>query len=266
MNYLKEVRAFCIWLEDNQHLTPSARLLWRSLLDINNACGWKNVFTATSGELERLTGYTRPTIIAAKKELEENKLIACTDKWRGRMIGYKMKSLEKLVEKTTEKTSEKSSEKAETMLNNFTIDEQKSENLLSNNFTNNVKNFDNDCKAILQTMSNNFTLHKQHKQHKQHKRTRESKKLKLKKPTLEEVVEYVHTKSLNVDPQFFYEFYNEAEWIDSRGNAVKNWKQKAISWHKHSRGNTTAKGQQPNNRQQAINAVDELMAQYSQCE
>lgn len=260
MNYLREVRAFCIWLEDNQHLTPSARLLWRSLMDINNACGWKNVFTASMTELKQITGYTKPTLIAAKKELEENKLIACVEKWRGRMTGYKMKSL------ATENVGKNLDEKTENRSNNFTINEQENENEWSNNFTNMVKNFDHNGKTTLPTWSNNFTLPKQHKQHKQHKRTRESKKLKLKKPTLEEVVEYVHTKSLNVDPQFFYEFYNEAEWIDSRGNAVKNWKQKAISWHKHSRGNTTAKGQQPNNRQQAINAVDELMAQYSQCE
>lgn len=50
------------------------------------------------------------------------------------------------------------------------------------------------------------------------------------RPTLEEVESYVREKNLNVDPTFFYEFFSEGEWLDSKGEPVKNWKQKLITW------------------------------------
>lgn len=50
-------------------------------------------------------------------------------------------------------------------------------------------------------------------------------------PTLEEVRAYIKTKGYNVDPDHFYEYFSEGSWIDSKGNKVKNWKQKVITWH-----------------------------------
>lgn len=51
-------------------------------------------------------------------------------------------------------------------------------------------------------------------------------------PTLEEVVIYQKEKCPNVDANFFYEYFHESKWVDSKGNKVKNWKQKMISWNK----------------------------------
>lgn len=52
------------------------------------------------------------------------------------------------------------------------------------------------------------------------------------RPTLEEVESYVKEKNLNVDANFFYEFFEAGEWKDSKGEPVKNWKQKLITWNK----------------------------------
>lgn len=54
-------------------------------------------------------------------------------------------------------------------------------------------------------------------------------------PTLEQVKEYAKENSLNVDCEKFYTYFttpNDAgrTWIDSKGNPVKNWKQKLITW------------------------------------
>ena len=58
------------------------------------------------------------------------------------------------------------------------------------------------------------------------------------KPTLEEVRDYcINVRHNNVDYQKFYDYFNEGNWIDSKGNKVKNWKQKVITWEKK----TTAK-------------------------
>ena len=51
-------------------------------------------------------------------------------------------------------------------------------------------------------------------------------------PTLEEVEEYVKERNSSVDPQTFYDYYTEGNWADAKGNKVKNWKQKLITWEK----------------------------------
>lgn len=52
----------------------------------------------------------------------------------------------------------------------------------------------------------------------------------FKPPTLEEVEEYCKKRKNNVDAKAFYDYFNEGNWIDSKGNKVKNWKQKIITW------------------------------------
>lgn len=49
-------------------------------------------------------------------------------------------------------------------------------------------------------------------------------------PTLEEVENYVKEKGLSVKPSDFYNYFTEGNWIDSKGNKVKNWKQKLLTW------------------------------------
>jgi hypothetical protein len=50
-------------------------------------------------------------------------------------------------------------------------------------------------------------------------------------PTLEEVTHYcVNVRKNNVDPKKFYDFFEAGDWIDAKGQKVKNWKQKVITW------------------------------------
>jgi hypothetical protein len=49
-------------------------------------------------------------------------------------------------------------------------------------------------------------------------------------PTLEEVENYVREKGLSVSPSGFYNYFTEGNWIDSKGNKVKSWKQKLLTW------------------------------------
>ena len=55
-------------------------------------------------------------------------------------------------------------------------------------------------------------------------------KEKFKKPTLEEVQEYCKQRNSSVDAKVFYEYFETGGWVDSKGNKVKNWKQKIITW------------------------------------
>ena len=54
-------------------------------------------------------------------------------------------------------------------------------------------------------------------------------------PTLEQIKAYAKEANLNIDCEKFYTYFttpNDAgqTWIDSKGNPVRNWKQKMITW------------------------------------
>ena len=66
---------------------------------------------------------------------------------------------------------------------------------------------------------------------------KDSRSSKFVPPTLEEVREYVKEKGLNIDPDYFYNYYDSDNWMkgnsrNSKKEPMKNWKQTAISWDK----------------------------------
>ena len=55
-------------------------------------------------------------------------------------------------------------------------------------------------------------------------------------PTVEEIAEYCRERGNGVDAQKVHDYYSAAEWKDSTGKPVKNWKQKIISvWEEKER-------------------------------
>lgn len=59
-------------------------------------------------------------------------------------------------------------------------------------------------------------------------------------PTLEDVIIYQKEKCHNVDAKYFFDYFEETNWIDSRGNKVKSWKQKMLTWNKSSTKTTSS--------------------------
>lgn len=57
-------------------------------------------------------------------------------------------------------------------------------------------------------------------------------------PTLEEIQNYINEKNLNVDAKKFYDYFTVGEWVDSKGNKVKNWKQKLLTWNSSNQNKT----------------------------
>lgn len=60
-------------------------------------------------------------------------------------------------------------------------------------------------------------------------------------PTLEEVAAYAAARKSGVDPKRFYEYFSTPDaqgrtWRDSKGNPVRNWKQKFLTWEKYGNG------------------------------
>lgn len=49
-------------------------------------------------------------------------------------------------------------------------------------------------------------------------------------PTLEQVQEYIAKNNYPIDAKVFIKYFTESGWVDSKGNKVRNWKQKIITW------------------------------------
>ena len=65
-------------------------------------------------------------------------------------------------------------------------------------------------------------------------RKRESTKRKpFVPPTLEEVQKYCQERKNNVDAKKFFDYFTASDWVDGKGNPVRNWKQKIITWESY---------------------------------
>lgn len=53
------------------------------------------------------------------------------------------------------------------------------------------------------------------------------------RPSLEEIEAYISEKGLIVDSKRFFDYFDASDWVDSKGNPVRNWKQKLITWSKN---------------------------------
>ena len=70
-------------------------------------------------------------------------------------------------------------------------------------------------------------------------------------PTLDEIKEYCLSRKNNIDAQYFFDYFNASEWVDSNGKPVKNWKQKIITWESYNKGgnnNASNKGSNTKSR------------------
>lgn len=63
------------------------------------------------------------------------------------------------------------------------------------------------------------------------------KKEKFIPPSFEDVKEYAISRDREDLAQRFYDYFTEGNWTDSKGQKVKNWKQKFITWETHNSNN-----------------------------
>ena len=79
-------------------------------------------------------------------------------------------------------------------------------------------------------------------------------------PSLEDVNKYIQEKSLRVDGQQFYDYFTEGGWVDAKGNKVKNWKQKLLTWNKYSITSNTTNKQYQKYEQRTYNDFSKFYA------
>lgn len=59
-------------------------------------------------------------------------------------------------------------------------------------------------------------------------------------PTLEEVQAYCKERNSPVDAQKFFDYFTAGGWKDAKGNPVRNWKQKLLTWEQYQAQPVTA--------------------------
>ena len=64
-------------------------------------------------------------------------------------------------------------------------------------------------------------------------------------PRLEDVIAYAEQRNSSVDPQRFFDYFEAGGWKDAKGNPVKNWKQKFITWESKQNGVTQRPTKEP---------------------
>ena len=67
---------------------------------------------------------------------------------------------------------------------------------------------------------------------------------------MDDIKKYVNEKKLKVDAEQFYNYFTEGNWVDSKRNAVKSWKQKILTWNGYSIPQKTEKKQNFSNYEQ----------------
>ncbi|WP_312281574.1 hypothetical protein [Oscillibacter sp.] len=71
---------------------------------------------------------------------------------------------------------------------------------------------------------------KKDKESKNDKKAIKRERIAFSPPTLDDVIAYCRERSSPVDPKKFFDYFDTGGWVDSKGNHVKNWKQKIITW------------------------------------
>lgn len=59
-------------------------------------------------------------------------------------------------------------------------------------------------------------------------------------PTLEEITDYIYNNNLSVIPSRFFSYYNEREWLTTKGNPI-DWKAKILEWEHDDKQKANAK-------------------------
>ena len=106
------------------------------------------------------------------------------------------------------------------------------------------ENFNRGIKEIFKennTSINNININK-----------RESKERKSPRPSLDEIKVYVKENNLKVNPEQFFNYFEAGEWKDAKGQVVRNWKQKILTWNKFESSKETKEEQSDDERYEEV--------------
>ena len=217
-------------------LSSNAVNLYVRLFLLNNQHGWTEYFPATHSLLCMATGIGSNNTL--KSVREELKKAGFIDFKDG---GHKKPTLYKLIPLYVSNTDTKTDSKT-------------------------------DSKTDTKTDSKTDTI----KDYKTKTKTERYTRAKFTPPSLAEIQSYVAEKGLSVSVERFFDYFTAGNWYDAKGNPVKNWKQKLLTWDKHEQGthfdnkttpsqqNTTPASRRPTQfTPEELKQMAELEAEYA---
>lgn len=121
----------------------------------------------------------------------------------------------------------------EAIKNQFVAKNQGGAPIGNNNRTSTVEKNDNQQKAQKKQplLDNRYKIIDNSKEISTNVLTKKVKKFTP--PTLEEIETYIAEKNLSVCGRDFLTYFEEGNWVDSKGQKVLNWKQKLLTWEKN---------------------------------
>ena len=120
----------------------------------------------------------------------------------------------------------------------------------------------NNQPTVNQQPTNDQPLYKEIEEGKEAEEVKKEVVNKFTPPQLFDVIDYFTEKGFPIElAKRAFEFYDTANWIDSKGNKVKNWKQKMLSVWLKPENKTQQNGQSKHSRQSAT--IDVYKEKYA---
>lgn len=214
------------WVED---LTPSEKLLFLYLLT-NKYANLAGVYEITVKRISFETGLPQETI---RKGLErfakDNKAYFVDDNYMFLPNWLKNQNLNSNMKKGV-----------------LTIFSQLPKSVLIKILGNHYQTVLKDYQTLLNTLLKyEVEIEEKEKEEKEKEQVDKpaNRKPKFSPPTLEDVKEYATTRGRIDLAKRFFDYYHAGDWKDGNGKAVKNWKQKFITWENSPKAETQHKKQ-----------------------
>nr|DAI65680.1 MAG TPA: helix-turn-helix domain protein [Caudoviricetes sp.] len=266
MRYIDEINSFHDWLMTNPTLSASARILWFALMHYCNKTGWKREFNVAISALEMDTGLSRRSVIRARDELQQ----------LGRIIIRQRKGNQSATYKIVSFACQTGTQCGTQSVTQSDTQDPKNEIACQTD-----TQFGTQCGTHPGTIPRLRQRHRQEnilgsinthsgesmREGEVVKNPTKASDKKFKPPTVEEVRAYCQERANGIDAEEFCDFYESKGWFVGK-NKMKDWKACVRTWE---RNRKTRMGQRQerypktsNGKQQAISAVQNLMARYEQ--
>lgn len=214
MNYMAELNAFDDWVDENESLSPTARLLYIQLLQRCNKARWIQPFTVSLSRLAFKTGLSISGVQKARNQLKQYGL-----------IDWKSRSGQQSAEYTI--TSLVGTEYQQT----YQQQEQQQYQQVEQQPYQQPYHIERHKTKDINTTSNEVVYVEQPKVEK-----KKSTKKVFVKPTPLEIQTYVDEQNLQIDAERFFDYYEGNGWKIGR-NPMKDWKATARNWSRRNEDN-----------------------------
>lgn len=242
MNYIKQLNEFYPTL-DYKPLNAEAIAVYFCLLQIANKTGWIEQFRVANIVLMSKCNIDKQKLIRAREKLISQGYITYV---KGRnQSEASLYSIVKLYSDTPNDTTQS--------IENDTFEVYASNKIDTPNNT--PDNTASNTPPNMAGNTANDTINKQNKT-KQKNKKEIIKEKKFIPPTFEEIEKYVSEKKLKVNAKGFFDYFTVGNWIDSKGNPVKNWKQKLLTWNTYSKQQSN-QSEQVNKLNEKVNYVED---------